>query len=251
MASGTAPESLLWCVTSGEVSPSAWALATASTHTWSSSCCCSFSLSCCFLISSWLMWCRIPAPSASPSTFTTVVVRSLSAERTAPHISASPSEVGSRTADDGGTNGQEALERLLPGFLRLGWNSTTCCFLTKKRTHRPGKPEQSARRAHATASPASQMGCGKAPGGGSNTWRSCSALAQFQPGFTHTIQSTASMRDRSLVGRPMASRMMAMVMMPPAGMPAAPTLEAVAVTLETVWRASLRQEEPRLQKIGP
>lgn len=30
----------------------------------------------------------------------------------------------------------------------------------------------------------------------------------------------------------MASRMMAMVMMPPAGMPAAPTLEAVAVTLE-------------------
>lgn len=52
-------------------------------------------------------------------------------------------------------------------------------------------------------------------------------------GFTHTIQSTASMRDRSFVGRPMASRMMAMVMMPPAGMPAAPTLEAVAVTLET------------------
>lgn len=50
--------------------------------------------------------------------------------------------------------------------------------------------------------------------------------------FTHTIQSTASMRDRSLVGRPIASRMMAMVMMPPAGMPAAPTLEAVAVTLE-------------------
>ena len=52
--------------------------------------------------------------------------------------------------------------------------------------------------------------------------------------FTHTIQSTASMRDRSLVGRPMASRMMAMVMMPPAGIPAAPTLEAVAVTLETM-----------------
>lgn len=62
-------------------------------------------------------------------------------------------------------------------------------------------------------------------------------------GFTHTIQSTASMRDRSLVGRPMASRMMAMVMMPPAGMPAAPTLEAVAVTLETML-SSLRQEEP-------
>lgn len=51
------------------------------------------------------------------------------------------------------------------------------------------------------------------------------------------------MRDRSLVGRPMASRMMAMVMMPPAGMPAAPTLEAVAVTLETML-SSLRQEEP-------
>lgn len=52
------------------------------------------------------------------------------------------------------------------------------------------------------------------------------------------------MRDRSLVGRPMASRMMAMVMMPPAGMPAAPTLEAVAVTLETMLRSSLRREEP-------
>lgn len=58
-------------------------------------------------------------------------------------------------------------------------------------------------------------------------------------GFTHTIQSTASMRDRSLVGRPMASRMMAMVMMPPAGMPAAPTLEAVAVTLEIMMKYSL------------
>lgn len=50
-------------------------------------------------------------------------------------------------------------------------------------------------------------------------------------GCTHTIQSTASMSDRSLVGRPIASRMMAMVIMPPAGIPAAPTLEAVAVTL--------------------
>lgn len=57
---------------------------------------------------------------------------------------------------------------------------------------------------------------------------------QGESKFTHTIQSTASMRDRSLVGRPMASRMMAMVMMPPAGMPAAPTLEAVAVTLQVV-----------------
>lgn len=58
-------------------------------------------------------------------------------------------------------------------------------------------------------------------------------------GSTHTIQSTASMRDRSLVGRPMASRMMAMVMIPPAGMPAAPTLEAVAVTLQTKPETSL------------
>lgn len=60
------------------------------------------------------------------------------------------------------------------------------------------------------------------------------SVFQGQSKFTHTIQSTASMRDRSLVGRPMASRMMAMVMMPPAGMPAAPTLEAVAVTLQVV-----------------
>lgn len=44
------------------------------------------------------------------------------------------------------------------------------------------------------------------------------------------------MRDRSLVGNPMASRMMAIVMMPPAGMPAAPTLEAVAVTLEMMMK---------------
>lgn len=58
------------------------------------------------------------------------------------------------------------------------------------------------------------------------------------------------MRDRSLVGRPMASRMMAMVMMPPAGMPAAPTLEAVAVTLETMSRSSLRQEEPVHRRPG-
>lgn len=50
---------------------------------------------------------------------------------------------------------------------------------------------------------------------------------------THTIQSTASMRDRSLVGSPMASRMMAMVRTPPAGTPAAPTLDAVAVTLQS------------------
>jgi hypothetical protein len=34
------------------------------------------------------------------------------------------------------------------------------------------------------------------------------------------------------VGSPMASRMMAMVRTPPAGTPAAPTLDAVAVTLE-------------------
>lgn len=49
---------------------------------------------------------------------------------------------------------------------------------------------------------------------------------------SYTIQSTASISDRSLVGRPMASKMIAMVMIPPAGMPAAPTLDAVAVTLQ-------------------
>lgn len=60
-----------------------------------------------------------------------------------------------------------------------------------------------------------------------------------QADVTYTIQSTASMRDRSLVGSPMASKMMAMVMMPPAGIPAAPTLEAVAVTLEIMIQYSL------------
>ena len=35
----------------------------------------------------------------------------------------------------------------------------------------------------------------------------------------------------SLVGRPTASRMIASVKTPPAGIPAAPTLDAVAVTL--------------------
>lgn len=82
MASGMAAEALVWCVTSGEVSSSAWTLATASTRTSASSpsCCC-----CCsrfFFISCWLMWWRIPAPRASPSTFTTVVVRSLYAKWT-------------------------------------------------------------------------------------------------------------------------------------------------------------------------
>lgn len=48
---------------------------------------------------------------------------------------------------------------------------------------------------------------------------------------TYTIQSTARIRERSFVGSPMASRMMAMVRTPPAGTPAAPTLDAVAVTL--------------------
>ena len=77
MASGMAAEALVWCVTSGEVSSSAWTLATASTRTSASSpsCCCSRSRF--FFISCWLMWWRIPAPRASPSTFTTVVVRSL------------------------------------------------------------------------------------------------------------------------------------------------------------------------------
>lgn len=50
--------------------------------------------------------------------------------------------------------------------------------------------------------------------------------------ITYTSQSTARMREMSLVGRPTASRMMAKVKTPPAGMPAAPTLDAVAVTLE-------------------
>lgn len=50
--------------------------------------------------------------------------------------------------------------------------------------------------------------------------------------FTHTSQSTARMRERSLVGNPTASRMMASVSTPPAGIPAAPTLDAVAVTLQ-------------------
>ena len=40
------------------------------------------------------------------------------------------------------------------------------------------------------------------------------------------------MREMSWVGRPTASRMMARVKTPPAGMPAAPTLDAVAVTLK-------------------
>lgn len=48
---------------------------------------------------------------------------------------------------------------------------------------------------------------------------------------TYTIQSTARIRERSWVGSPMASRIMAMVRTPPAGTPAAPTLDAVAVTL--------------------
>jgi len=39
------------------------------------------------------------------------------------------------------------------------------------------------------------------------------------------------MREMSLVGSPTASRMMAKVNTPPAGIPAAPTLDAVAVTL--------------------
>lgn len=52
---------------------------------------------------------------------------------------------------------------------------------------------------------------------------------------TYTIQSTANIKDRSLVGSPMASKIIAMVRTPPAGTPAAPTLDAVAVTLQTNW----------------
>lgn len=48
---------------------------------------------------------------------------------------------------------------------------------------------------------------------------------------THTSQSTARIREMSLVGNPTASRMIARVNTPPAGIPAAPTLDAVAVTL--------------------
>lgn len=50
-------------------------------------------------------------------------------------------------------------------------------------------------------------------------------------GPTHTSQSTAKMKEMSLTGRLTASRMMARVRTPPAGIPAAPTLDAVAVTL--------------------
>lgn len=49
--------------------------------------------------------------------------------------------------------------------------------------------------------------------------------------YTYTIQSTANMREMSFVGSPIASKIIAMVRTPPAGIPAAPTLEAVAVTL--------------------
>lgn len=60
-------------------------------------------------------------------------------------------------------------------------------------------------------------------------WTKSSTLSQRSG--THTSQSTARMREMSLVGSPTASRMMARVNTPPAGIPAAPTLEAVAVTL--------------------
>lgn len=50
--------------------------------------------------------------------------------------------------------------------------------------------------------------------------------------FTHTSQSTARMREMSEVGSPIASRIIARVSTPPAGIPAAPTLDAVAVTLK-------------------
>lgn len=48
---------------------------------------------------------------------------------------------------------------------------------------------------------------------------------------TYTSQSTARIKEMSSTGRLTASRMMARVRTPPAGMPAAPTLDAVAVTL--------------------
>lgn len=61
--------------------------------------------------------------------------------------------------------------------------------------------------------------------------------------FTHTSQSTARMREMSLVGSPTASRMMARVNTPPAGIPAAPTLDAVAVTLD------IRREDATVIKV--
>lgn len=65
---------------------------------------------------------------------------------------------------------------------------------------------------------------------------SCPFLGDFSapPNFqgpTHTSQSTAKIKEMSLAGRLTASRMMARVRTPPAGIPAAPTLDAVAVTL--------------------
>lgn len=61
---------------------------------------------------------------------------------------------------------------------------------------------------------------------------------------TYTIQSTARIRERSCVGNPMASKMMAIVRTPPAGTPAAPTLDAVAVTLGySKAKAALKTED--------
>ena len=62
---------------------------------------------------------------------------------------------------------------------------------------------------------------------------------------TYTIQSTARIRERSWVGSPMASRIMAMVRTPPAGTPAAPTLDAVAVTLGDGTAGSAMSPEHR------
>lgn len=56
-------------------------------------------------------------------------------------------------------------------------------------------------------------------------------MALADGSYTHTSQSTARISEMSLVGSPTASRMMARVNTPPAGIPAAPTLDAVAVTL--------------------
>ena len=85
-------------------------------------------------------------------------------------------------------------------------------------------------------------------------WPSCSSPLPGVPPrplksqtHTHTSQSTARIKEMS-TGRLTASRMMARVRTPPAGMPAAPTLDAVAVTLgekSGQGGASAREKPPQ------
>lgn len=116
--------------------------------------------------------CRSPAPKASPSTFSTVQVRSLKTDR---------------------KDGKEFNK--LPQFR----NRMTLRMSTSQRTR-------------------------------------CSTCHKIIKFCTHTSQSTARMSEMSLVGSPTASKMMARVNTPPAGIPAAPTLDAVAVTLTLGWK---------------